>query len=153
MFPEFFQRYWKFLFVIFALAWYFFGIMAYRVQEDAKKRGMAKAAVTFWSVSVVFFGPIFLPLYYIFRSKAVFAASEEEKTSDRKFTLCPHCGESNPDNRTTCVKCKKPLDASIPTVGTKRCPYCDAENPIDARRCSSCDQTIGYMSEDEDDDE
>jgi len=144
MSPEFFQKYWKIIFAIFALLWYFFGVMSYQVQGDARKRGLSKAAVTFWSVSVVFFGPIFLPLYYIFRSNAIFAAREGKETGSKRYSLCPHCGEKNPIDKSTCQKCGKPMDPNVPTVGTKGCPYCGAINPVNADRCSSCDQVIGF---------
>jgi len=153
MSADYFQQYWMTIFAIFAAVWYFFGVMAYRVQEDAKKRGLSRTAVTFWSVSIVFFGPIFLPLYFIFRSNAIFTAKEGETPLNIKYILCPHCGESNTSERTSCAKCNKQLDEGIPAVGTKACPYCGAENSVDAGRCVSCDQVIGYGRADNDEDE
>ncbi len=149
MSPEFIQRYWLTGFIILAAIMYFFAYAGYRVQQDAKKKGLGKAAVTFWSVSVVFFGLIFLPIYFIFRSRSVFATEVKEEEKQDRYKLCPHCGERNPVDGSLCGKCRKPLDSAISATGSKTCPYCGADNPVEARRCKSCDQVIGYAETDE----
>jgi len=143
------QRWWLWGFILLAIVMYFFAYAGYRVQEDAKKRGLGKPAVTFWSVSTVFFGFLFLPLYLMFRSRAVFAVKPLEDESARKYRLCPHCGEQNPEGEKVCRKCHRLMDSEISAVGKKNCPYCGAENPVEARRCHACDQVIGYIDTEE----
>lgn len=144
---EFIQRYWLIGFIMVAAIMYAFGLAAYRVQEDAKRRGLGKAAVTFWSVSVVFFGPIFLPLYLMFRTRAVFAGGKRDESGRVPYRLCPHCGAENPAEERVCARCHKRMDIDLPSVGKKACPYCGAQNPIEAARCSACGQVIGYRDE------
>lgn len=147
---EFIQRWWLILFIGFALYMYCFAFSGWRVQQDAKKRGLGKAAVTFWSVGTVFFGPIFLPLYLIFRARAVFAVKPGEESGDEHYRLCPHCGARNPEKEKVCVECRKLLDVEGGAIGEKSCPYCGAMSPVEARRCKSCDQVIGYAESDDD---
>lgn len=147
---ELIQRWWLWGFILLAILMYFFAYAGYRVQEDAKKRGLGKPAVTFWSISVVFFGPLFLPLYLMFRSRAVFAGRSQEDESKARFRLCPHCGTENPAGERVCRQCRRMMDSAPESVGKKICPYCGAENPVEARRCRVCDQVIGYAETDED---
>jgi ribosomal protein L40E len=147
---EFIRHHWLAGFIILAVFFYFFAVAGYRVQEDAKKRGMGIAAVTFWSFCVVFFGPIFLPLYLIFRARSVFAATQEEKEKAERYRLCPHCGTQNPADAKVCEKCHKVLDSLEAAMGKKICPECGAENPVEAYRCKVCSQVIGYIDTDED---
>lgn len=147
---ELIQRWWLPFLICFAVAWYIFGFASYRVQQDARKRGLGRAAVIFWSVSVFFFGPIFLPLYLIFRSRAVFAVEPGKESEYEHFRLCPHCGEKNPDRERVCKACHKIMDMPVAMVGEKDCPYCSAKNPVEARRCKSCDQIIGYIESEND---
>lgn len=147
---EFIQRSWLFFFFAFAIYMYLFAFAGWHVQEDARKRGLGKAAVTFWSVGTVFFGPIFVPLYLFFKARAVFAVKPGEKESDEHYRLCPHCGAKNPENEKVCRECKKLLDSMAGAVGEKSCPYCGAMNPVEARRCKSCDQVIGYAEDNDD---
>ncbi|HDS29660.1 MAG TPA: hypothetical protein ENN67_01315, partial [Firmicutes bacterium] len=128
---------------------YTFAYLGYLVQEDAKKRGLGKPAVAFWSISVVFFGPIFLPLYLIFRSHAIFAPVEGGRKDKDAYLLCPHCGAENPLSEKICKKCHKHMDYEISAVGKKNCPYCGAMNPVEASRCIACDQVIGYVDDDD----
>jgi hypothetical protein len=121
----------------------------YLVQADTRKRGLGIAAVTFWSVSVVFFGIVFIPLYLIFRSRSVFAGGKLQEVEDRSIRLCPHCGESNPSEQQTCGKCHKFLDENLSLIGEKQCPYCGKMNPVDTSRCKSCDQLVGIDSDED----
>ncbi len=147
---EFIQRWWLYFFIAFALLMYAFAFLGFRVQGDAKRRGLAPPAVTFWSVAVIFFGPIFFPLYLMFRARAVFAGGERDETGKVPYKLCPHCGEENPADERVCKKCRKRMDSEAATMGQKACPYCGTMNPVEATRCSSCDQVIGYVeNEDE----
>jgi len=146
---EFIQHWWLTFFIIFALVMYFFAFASYRVQEDARKRGLGRAAVTFWSISVVFFGPIFLPLYLVFRTRAVFARGARSADDRDRYSLCPHCGEENPIDEKVCKRCHRLLGVLASTLGRKLCPYCGAENPVEANRCKGCDQVIGFADTDE----
>lgn len=144
-FAQFIQKWWLLVFLIAAVLMYFFAWAGYRVQEDAKKRGLGQSAVTFWSVSVVFFGPIFLPLYLMFRSRAVFATgADSAHQEETRYKLCPHCGAENPVGEKICNECHKPLDSLTASLGEKACNYCGTMNPVDATRCVNCDQVIGY---------
>jgi hypothetical protein len=146
---DFVQQWFVPAFIAFAMIMYASGIAGYRVQRDASSRGLGKAAVTFWSVAVIFFGPVFLPLYLIFRARAVFAgANTPEPVVDHQL-LCPHCGEKNPADQQTCSACHKYLNENVSLVGEKQCPYCGRMNRVDASRCSNCDQLIGKMDEEE----
>lgn len=146
---EIIQRWWLLGFAILALLMYFFGYAGYMVQNDAKKRGLGKAAVTFWSVGVVFFGPIFLPLYLIFRSKVVFVGAANPETERKQYKLCPHCGEENAMDEQVCRKCRKYLDTVLMPQGTKTCPYCGTTNPVENARCLNCQQLIGIEEEED----
>ena len=150
--PEFVERWWITGFIFMAVYLYGSGYLGYLVQEDAKRRGMNKTSVTFWSVATVFFLPIFLPLYMIFRSQAVFVGIEQDKDGKVPFILCPHCGNENPADEKVCVKCHKRMDISPEQMGTKSCPYCGAMNEVDARTCHSCGQVIGYVDDGYDED-
>jgi ribosomal protein L40E len=150
MSPEFIERWWLIAFLIFAAIFYAFGYAGHHVQQDARKRGLGKAAVTFWSVSVVFFGPLFLPLYMIFRSRAIFATGARTDSGSRRYKLCNHCGSENKLDEKICQKCHKVLDSLVSSLGEKECTHCGVMNPVDARRCRSCDQIIGYIDTDED---
>ena len=138
------ERWWKVAFAVLAICMYAFGYAAYRVQQDARQRGLGKAAVTFWSVGVVFFGPIFLPLYAFFRSRAVFAGGRADEGRRAPYRLCPHCGAENPLEERVCVRCHKRVDIDLPSMGKKSCPFCGVMNPVEASRCSVCGQVIGY---------
>jgi len=146
---EFIRQYWLVAFIILALVFYFFAYAGYLVQQDAKKRGMGIAAVTFWSFTVVFFGFIFLPLYLIFRARSLFAVTEEEKDKVERYRLCPHCGHENPSDAKICDKCHKILDSLGASLGKKICPECGAENPVEGYRCKVCDQVISFIETDE----
>ena len=141
-------RWWPIVFAVFAAIMYSSALVGYRVQEDARKRRLGKAAVTFWSVGVVFFGIIFLPLYLMFRSRAVFAAGKPDETDRVPFRLCPYCGEENTLKDQLCRKCHRRIEPGQPLQGSKQCPYCGTMNPVDASRCSNCDQVIGTDVED-----
>ena len=149
MLYEAIQRFWLTGFIALAAVMYFFAFAGWKVQEDARKLGLGRAAVTFWSVSVVFFGLIFLPLYLVFRSRAVFAGKPKEERKDGRYKLCPHCGEENPFSEKVCKTCRRLLDSMESALGTKMCPYCGAENPIESQRCRKCDQMIGFAGTDE----
>jgi hypothetical protein len=144
------QRWWLYIYIAFGVYMYIFAYMGYLVQEDTKKRGLGKPAVTFWSVSVVFFGPIFLPLYLIFRSRAVFAGGVRDDGGGTPYRLCPYCGTENPADEKICKKCHKRMDSELAAMGKKACPYCGAMNPVEAVRCAACDQVIGFVDEEED---
>ncbi len=146
---EFIERWWLVMFIAFCVLMYAFAYSGYLVQEDAKKRGLGKPAVTFWSFTVVFFGPIFLPLYLMFRARAVFASIEGDKIETRPFRLCPHCGEENEEKAGVCRKCHKRIDSAEQAGGKKDCPYCGAMNPVESTRCAACDQVIGYIEDDD----
>jgi ribosomal protein L40E len=146
---EFLQHYWLVGFIVLAILMYFFAYAGFFVQQDAKKKGLGKAAVTFWSVGVVFFGPIFLPLYLVFRSRSVFAKAPSETENKSNTGFCQHCGADNPANEKFCAKCHKMLDSDHEITGEKNCPYCGALNPAAASRCKACDQVIGYSDSDD----
>ena len=132
---------------------YFFAIAGYLVQEDSKKRGMNRTAIMFWSVAVVFFGLIFLPLYLLLRSRAVFAGDVELSGSESQIMiLCPHCGERNPRSGKICSSCYKRMDIDAPSIGEKSCPFCGAMNPVESERCAGCGQVIGYIDRKEESD-
>jgi len=137
------------LFIILGVVFYFFAWAGYRVQEDAKKRGLGIAAVTFWSVSVVFFGLIFLPLYIVFRARSVFATKPDDVVIQGRYRLCPHCGRKNEPEAKICSECHRIIDSPEASFGKKICPECGSENPVEARRCKVCDQVIGYIDDDE----
>jgi ribosomal protein L40E len=143
------QKWFLPVFITFAVVMYTSAFAGYKIQEDAKKRGLSKASVMFWSVGSVFFGLIFVPLYIMFRARAVFAGGKvDERTGQIPTRLCPHCGQDNPSDEKVCRKCKRRVDSDIPLQGTKQCPYCNAENPVAASRCSKCEQVIGTDVED-----
>ena len=119
----------------------------YLVQQDARKRGLGKASVTFWSVGTVFFGPIFYPLYLMFRARAVFAGGQREEEERAAFRLCPHCGTENQVDESICKKCHRRVDTDLPFQGLKQCPYCGATNPVEGSRCTACGQVIGQDDE------
>jgi uncharacterized Zn-finger protein len=145
---EFIQKYWLIGFFILAIIFYIFGFAGYLVQEDAKKRGMNLAAVTFWSVGTVFLGLLFLPLYLLFRSSAIFTSDiQEEAKKPDIIILCPHCGTENPHDQKICLGCKRRMDIDLPSMGKKACPYCGTENNVEADRCSECGQVIGFADE------
>jgi ribosomal protein L40E len=146
---EFIQRSWLTIFIVCAALFYFFAYAGWRVQQDARKRGLGLAAVTFWSVSVVFFGIIFLPLYLVFRSRSVFATKPDDVQIQGRFKLCPHCGQQNQPDSKICRKCHRIIDSPEVAMGKKTCPECGAENPVEARRCKVCDQVIGYIDDDD----
>lgn len=137
------------MFIILGVVFYFFAWAGYRVQEDAKKRGLGIAAVTFWSVSVVFFGLIFLPLYIVFRARSVFATKPDDVVIQGRYRLCPHCGRKNEPEAKICSECHRIIDSPEASFGKKICPECGSENPVEARRCKVCDQVIGYIDDDE----
>jgi hypothetical protein len=146
---QFVQHWFLPAFIAFAVIMYASAYAGYRIQEDAKNRGLGKAAVTFWSVSVVFFALIALPLYLMFRNRAVFAGGQPAETASAKKELCPHCGEENVAGQQTCSKCHKFMDEKLALLGHKQCPYCGTTNVVDASRCSRCEQLIGIENDDE----
>jgi ribosomal protein L40E len=147
MTPQFIEHWFLPAFITFAFIMYSSAFAGYRIQQDAKKRGLSKASVTFWSVGTVFFGPIFLPLYLMFRARAVFAGGKGEEPAREAYRLCPNCGTENPLDRTTCKKCRRRFDTDKPMQGTKQCPYCGATNPVEGSRCTNCEQVIGLDDE------
>jgi predicted RNA-binding Zn-ribbon protein involved in translation (DUF1610 family) len=149
MTTDFVLRWWLPAYIIFAVIMYVSAFAGWRIQGDARRRGLSKAAVTFWSVSAVFFGLIFVPLYLIFRARAVTVGSAPEPEPRSPLRLCPHCGQENPPDSNTCSKCRKNLDLVMTSLGQKQCPYCGRMNPVEASRCANCRQAIGLEDEDE----
>ena len=130
------------LFGTFAISWYFFGFIGWRVQKDALKRGYGQASANFWGVGVIFLPFIFIPLYAIFRSRAPGYVTDEIKPGQR--TICPHCGEANPKDNELCDSCGKRVEIDIPEIGEKQCSNCGHMNPVTAEYCSKCDERISF---------
>ena len=135
----------KTVLVIWAITMYLVGIIAWRVQNDALKRGYSGTMATFWSLGVFFFAPLMLPLYIILRDKSAPREKKDDpvKTAREKLNLvCPHCGEENPPENSYCVKCRKSLAGEGKAIGTKACQYCGEHNDINAVYCSNCKQLL-----------
>ncbi len=130
------------VFAIFAVCWYFIGFIAWRVQNDALKRGFGRNAANFWGVGTVFLPFIFIPLYAFFRIKAPGYVVEDIKPGQR--TICPHCGEANKKDAELCRVCGKRIDIETPEIGLKQCPTCGAMNPANAEYCSKCEERISF---------
>jgi len=130
---------------ILVISMYLVGYIAWRVQNDALKRGYNRTAAAFWSVAVLFFPPVMLPLYIIFRRKAEPEAANESAINKARRSLyitCPHCGEENPPELMRCQKCEKPLVGEGKAIGRKACPYCGDLNDVNAVYCANCKQKI-----------
>jgi len=129
-------------FGIFAACWYFLGFIGWRVQKDVLRRGYGGAAANFWGLGVIFFAPIVLPLYIVFRRISPGYVTEELKPGQQ--TICPHCGEANPKDAELCERCHKRIDIDIPEMGEKQCPNCSHMNPVTAEYCEKCDERISF---------
>jgi hypothetical protein len=146
MTPTLIQQWFLPAFITFAIIMYASGFAGYLVQQDAKKRALSKASIMFWSVGSVFFGPIFVPLYLMFRARSVFAGGKVEEVKEA-YRLCPNCGTENPQDQAICRKCRQRIDTGMPMQGTKQCPYCGVMNPVKESRCTNCKQVIGEDDE------
>jgi len=130
---------------VLVISMYLVGYIAWRVQNDALKRGYNSTSAAFWSIAVFFFPPIMLPLYIIFRKKAEPEAVKEsaiEKARKSLYITCPYCGEENPPELTRCQKCEKALIGEGKSIGRKACPYCGDLNDVNAVYCANCKQKI-----------
>ena len=131
----------KIVIVIWAISMYLVGYIAWRVQNDALKRGYSSITATFWSLGVIFMAPIMLPLYILLREKSEpkeIELDEVEQARRRLFITCPHCGEENPPELIKCQKCERALVGEGKAIGTKACPYCGEQNDINAVYCANC---------------
>ena len=131
------------LFTLFAICWYFIGFIAWRIQNDAVKRGFGRSAANFWGVGTVFLPLIFIPFYIVFRNKAPGYVVEEIKPGTR--TLCPYCGEVNKITDELCKHCGKRMSLDLPELGHKQCPNCGVMNPADAEYCEKCKERISFV--------
>jgi ribosomal protein L40E len=136
-------KFWIF-FGIFAVCWYFIGFIAWRIQNDALKRGFGRTSANFWGVGTVFLPFIFIPLYLVFKRAAPgYIVDKEMKPGTT--TLCPHCGEMNPKDAVRCSKCEREMSLEVlETLGLKQCPNCGEMNPTDAEYCKKCKQVVGF---------
>jgi ribosomal protein L40E len=135
----------KIFLIIMAVSMYLIGIIAWKVQNDALKRGYSSVAASFWSLGVLFMSIIMLPLYIVLREKSSpenLIIDPLEEARKKLYITCPSCGESNPPELSKCLKCEKDLLGSEKLVGTKACPYCGEQNQLDAAFCRNCDQGI-----------
>lgn len=133
----------KIVLAIWAISMYLVGFIAWKVQNDALKRGYSSITASFWSLSVLFMAPIMLPLYILLREKSApkdIEPNEVEKARRRLFIICPHCGEENPPELARCQKCERSLVSEGKAIGTKACPYCGEQNDINAVYCANCKQ-------------
>ena len=86
----------KFVLVIWAVMMYVIGYIAWRVQNDAIKRGYSSITATFWALGVLFFTPVMLPLYVVLRDKRSPVETKPDVVAEAKKKLnitCPFCGE------------------------------------------------------------
>lgn len=124
---------------------YLLGIIAWKVQNDALKRGYSSMAASFWSLGVFFFSFIMLPLYILLREKNAHKkppVSSADEALRSLYITCHHCGEENPPEQMLCLKCEKSLLGKGESVGTKSCPSCGEQNDINAVYCHNCKQLI-----------
>ncbi len=131
--------------VIFAVSMYLVGFIAWKVQNDALKRGYSSITASFWAVGVFFMAPIMLPLYILLREKSAsnkIELDEVEQARRRLFITCPHCGEENPPELMKCQKCERSLVGEGKAIGTRACPYCGEQNNINAVYCANCRQPL-----------
>ena len=130
--------------VIFVFTMYLVGYIAWRVQNDALKRGYSHITASFWAMGVFFFSPIMLPLYVVLREKSDVIQNVDEVEEARKtlYITCPHCGEENPPEISKCQKCDRSLLGEGQSIGTRACPYCGIQNEINSGHCLNCKQSI-----------
>ncbi|MFH1514312.1 MAG: hypothetical protein ABIG42_02505, partial [bacterium] len=97
--------------VIFAFTMYLVGYIAWRVQNDALKRGYSSITASFWALGVFFFAPLMFPLYIVLREKSepVEIVDEVKEARKKLYITCPHCGEENPPELSRCQKCDRSL--------------------------------------------
>lgn len=80
-------------------------LIAWWVASDAKKRGYSQSAIIGWFLGVWMILIIFLPLYFILRSKP------SRQTSLTKGTyVCPHCGNLYQEKVPFCPYCGRSLE-------------------------------------------
>lgn len=135
----------KTVLVIWAVAMYLVGIISWRVQNDALKRGYSSTMAAFWSLGIFFFAPVMLPLYIILRDRSSPREPIEDAVSLAKKKLnivCNFCGEENPPENSFCAKCQRSLFGEGKAVGTRACQYCGQQNDINAVQCSNCRQIL-----------
>ncbi len=54
--------------------------------------------------------------------------------------FCPQCGAENPDNKTLCAKCRKPLAVLPGMAGVSDCASCLARLRAARHQAASADQ-------------
>ncbi len=82
-------------------------LVAWWVSSDAAKRGYSKSAIIGWFLGVWLLLIVFLPLYFILRSKTPKSphADKEEKITK----VCPYCGKLYQGKPHFCPYCGQEL--------------------------------------------
>jgi len=81
------------------------------VAMDAKKRGYDQFKVFLWFLGVWLILIVFLPLYFILRSRI----PPSKKGTSRETHVCPYCGRLYKGNFSVCPYCGSKL-ATITTI-------------------------------------
>lgn len=80
-------------------------LIAWWVASDAKKRGYSQSAIIGWFLGVWMILIVFLPLYFILRSKPTTQASLAKGTY-----VCPYCGNLYQEKVPFCPYCGRSLE-------------------------------------------
>lgn len=87
------------------------GILAYFVQQDAKKVGMSETTASLWGCGTFLFAIVFLPLYLLFRlvhgDKSNQIIQTQQPINLRK---CPYCAEMIQKEAKLCKHCKQEVE-------------------------------------------
>ena len=76
------------------------------VAIDAKKRGYDQFKVFLWFLGVWLILIVFLPLYFILRSRV----PPSKKATSRETSVCPYCGRLYKGNFSVCPCCGSKLE-------------------------------------------
>lgn len=87
-------------------------LIAWWVASDASKRGYNKGAVIAWFLGVWLMLIIFLPLYFILRSKPAgsIISSKRPYVSSKGPYVCPYCGNLYHEKASFCPYCGRKLE-------------------------------------------
>jgi len=102
--------------LLLVLSFYYAGWLSYRVQIDARARGLPEPSINFWSLVTLFCMWLGYPCWLWFRSRHPLLPKKEAPRPD---VLCAECGEFNPWDLKQCRKCGADLQSQSQTREVK----------------------------------